>query len=270
MPFYCTWLDGWLGWSNPPSWSINLKSILFWLYQIYAWLFFIPLALILTLLAGWMVVLVSWLISSRFANRYVAQPWAKLLAWLTPMPVTVEGAENADPGRSYVVVANHVSQFDILALYGWLDLDLKWVIKKEIRNIPGVGIGCEKAGHIFVDRKNPEQARKAVNSATGGLHGGVGILFFAEGTRSLDGRLLRFKKGAFRIALSEQLPVLPVTLLGTGEVLPSNTMRLFPGRVKIIIHPPIAPLEDSAHNLLELMTQTRNTIASSLPEGFRG
>ena len=246
-----------------------MKHILFWLYQLYAWLFFFPLVLILTFTTGWLVVIIAWLVNPRFANRYVVRNWAKFLAHLTPMPVTVEGAENADPGRSYVVVANHISQFDILALYGWLDLDLKWVIKKELRNVPGIGIGCVKAGHIFVDRRNPVQARKAVSDATGGLHGGVGVLFFAEGTRSLDGRLLPFKKGAFRIALSQQLPVLPVTIIGTGAVWPSKSLRLFPGRVRLIIHPAITAEGESADNLRSLMNRTRDIIASALPDEFQ-
>lgn len=235
----------------------------------YAWLFFIPVAAVITFIAGWVVVILSWVISPRFANRHIARRWARLLAFLTPMPVTVEGAEHADPSRSYVVVANHISQFDIFALYGWLDLDLKWVIKMELRKMPGIGIGCEKAGHIFVNRRDPEQARKAVNAATKGLQGGVGVLFFAEGTRSLDGRLLPFKKGAFRIAMAEQLPILPVTLLGTGEVLPSKTLRIFPGRARVVIHPPIEPGGQSPELLRDLMNRTRDTIASALPEEFR-
>ena len=247
-----------------------MKKTLFWLYQLYAWLIFIPLALALTLLAGWAVVLFAWMINPRFAGRHIARRWARLLARLTPMPVTVEGSENADPSHSYVVVANHVSQFDILALYGWLDLNLKWVIKKELRKMPGVGIGCEKAGHIFVDRQNPASARASVNKALGKLKDGVGILFFAEGTRSLDGRLLPFKKGAFRIALGEQLPILPITLLGTEKVLPSKTLRLFPGRVRVVIHPPIQPGPDNATNMVALMNRTRDTIASALPAHLRG
>ena len=186
------------------------------------------------------------------------------------MPVSVEGAGHADPSRSCVVVANHVSQVDILALYGWLDLDLKWVMKKELRKLPGVGIGCEKAGHIFIDRKNPAEAKQTVNAALERLHEGIGILFFAEGTRSLDGRLGPFKKGAFRIAASQQLPILPVTLVGTGEVLPAKTLRLFPGRVRVVIHPPIEPVPDNPDAINDLMNRTRDTIASALPEAYRG
>ena len=243
-----------------------MKKFLFWPYQLYAWLIFLPLAVLITLAAGWVVVLVSWLISPRFASRYFASSWARVLAFLLPMRVTVEGAGYADPDQSCVVVANHVSQVDILALYGWLDLDLKWVIKKELRKLPGVGIGCEKAGHIFIDRNNPAEAKQTVNAALGRLREGIGILFFAEGTRSLDGRLRPFKKGAFRIAASQQLPILPVTLIGTGEVLPAKTLRLFPGRVRVVIHPPIAPVPDNPDAINDLMSRTRDTIASALPE----
>lgn len=242
-----------------------MKKALFWPYQLYAWLVFIPIAVVATLLAGWAVVLISWLVSPRFASRYLAMNWARLVAWLIPMPVTVEGAEHVPAQRSCVVVANHLSQVDILALYGWLNLDLKWVIKKEIRKLPGVGIGCEKAGHIFVDRQNPTAARQAVNEALGRLREGIGILFFAEGTRSRDGRLLPFKKGAFRIAAAQQLPVLPVSLVGTGEVLPARTLRLFPGRVRVVIHPMIEPGADDPDAIKDLMNRTRNTIASALP-----
>jgi len=245
-------------------WLEKVKTLLFYLYQVYAWLIYWPLAMILTFIAGWSVVISAWLVNPRFANRYVARNWGRIMAFLLPMRVTMAGEENADPSRSYVVVANHVSQVDILALYGWLKLDMKWVIKMELRKMPGVGIGCEKAGHIFVDRRNPAAAKKSVNEAIDGLGNGVGILFFAEGTRSMDGKLLPFKKGAFRIAMSEQLPVLPVTLVGTGQVLPSKTLRLFPGPVQIVIHPAIEPAEESPDNLRTLMNETRDTIASAL------
>ena len=188
-----------------------MKRIIFWLYQVYIWLVFYPVGVLLTLTAGWLTVLVSMVWSPRAASRYIASTWGRIMCYLTPVWVTVEGAENAEPGKTYVVVINHQSQYDIFVVYGWLRLDLKWVLKAELRKLPGVGIGCEKAGHIYVDRGNPEQARKAVKEALDRVGDGVGVLFFAEGTRSRDGRLLPFKKGAFRVATSQNLPVLPVT-----------------------------------------------------------
>jgi len=246
-----------------------MKRIAFWIYQIYAWLFFIPVGLLLTFLTGWLTVLVSMIWSPKIASRYIAANWGRLILWLTPVWVEIEGAENADPDRTYVVVSNHQSQYDIFVVYGWLKLDLKWVLKAELRKVPGVGIGCEKAGHIFVERGNPEQTRKAVGDAISNVGGGVGVLFFAEGTRSLDGKLKRFKKGAFRIATSQNLPVLPVSIIGTRDIQKPKSMIIFPGKVKMVIHPAIESPGEGPEAILELMTQTRDTIASALPEELR-
>ncbi len=247
-----------------------MKRFAFWLYQVYVFLIFTPLGLLFTLAAGWITVLVAMIWSPRVASRTIAANWARLLCWMTPVGVTVEGAENADPLKTYVVVCNHQSQYDIFLVYGWLKLDLKWVLKVELRKVPGVGIGCEKAGHIFVDRKNPDQARKAVSDALDSVGDGVGVLFFAEGTRSQDGKLRAFKKGAFRVAVSQNLPILPVTLIGTRDIQRPKSLMIFPGKVRMVIHPAIEVSGgEKAGDMLGLMTRTRSAIASALPEEFR-
>jgi len=247
-----------------------MKRIAFWLYQVYVWLVFYPIGLLLTLLAGWTTVLVSMIANPRIASRYVAANWGKLMCWLTPVWVTVDGAENANADKSYVVVSNHLSQYDIFLVYGWLKLDLKWVLKAELRKFPGLGIGCEKAGHIYVDRSNPDQARKAVTDALKSVGDGVGVLFFAEGTRSPDGRLRPFKKGAFRVAASQKLPILPVTLIGTREIQKPKSLMIFPGKIRMVIHPAIeVDGSEDAESIRDLMTRTRDAIASALPEAQR-
>ena len=247
-----------------------MKRIAIWLYRVYSWLVFIPLGLLLTLLTGWLTMLVSMIWSPKIANRYIAANWGRLLCWLTPVLVTVEGTENVDPARTYVVVCNHQSQYDIFLVYGWLKLDLKWVLKAELRKVPGVGIGCEKAGHIFVERGNPEQTRMAISNALERVGDGVGILFFAEGTRSQDGQLKPFKKGAFRVAASQGLPILPITLIGTRAIQKPKSMMIRPGKVRMVIHPAIEVAGgDEAGDVRELMTQTRVAIASALPEELR-
>ena len=247
-----------------------MRRIAFWLYQLYAFLVFYPVGLLLTLTAGWVTVLVSTIWSPEFASRYIAASWGRMLCWLTPVWVTVEGAENANPGRTYVVVCNHQGMYDIFLVYGWLRLDLKWVMKAELRKVPAVGIGCEKAGHVFVDRSNPEQARKAVTDALDRVGNGVGLLFFAEGTRSQDGKLLPFKKGAFRIAKSQNLPILPVTIVGTRDIQKPKSIFIFPGKIRLVIHPAIeVDGGDSAGDIPDLISQTRDAIASALPEELR-
>ena len=247
-----------------------MKRIAFWLYQVYAWLVFIPLGLLLTLLTGWLTMLVAVIWSPKAASRYIAANWGRLLCWLTPVWVTVEGAENVDPSRTYVVVCNHQSEYDIFLVYGWLKLDLKWVLKAELRKVPGVGIGCEKAGHIFVERGNPEQTRAAISTALDRVGDGVGILFFAEGTRSQDGKLRPFKKGAFRVATTQKLPILPITVVGTRDIQKPKSMMIFPGKVRMVIHPAIeVDGGEEAGYMRELMRKTRAAIASALPEELR-
>jgi len=243
-----------------------MKVAAFWLYQVYAWLIFLPLVILLTFLFSTLTIIFASLVNPEWASRVFAATWGKVLATLTPVRVTVEGAEHAHQGQSYVVVINHQSQYDILVVYGWLKLDLKWVIKKELRKMPGIGLGCEKAGHIFVDRRDPKQARRAIGEALSRLNHGVGILFFPEGTRSLDGRLLPFKKGAFRLAKDQGLPILPVTLVGTRDILPARSLTPFPGSVRMVIHPAIHPEEKEVEQLLE---ETRDAIASALPPDLR-
>lgn len=246
-----------------------MRKFLFWPYQLYVWLVFVPLTVLLTLLFSGLTVLFATLVNPRFASRWFAVSWARLVAWLTPIRVTVTGGEHADRDHTYVVVCNHQSQYDILVVYGWLDLDLKWVMKQELRKVPGIGIGCEKAGHIFVDRKSPRAAQAAVSAALGRLGDGVGILFFAEGTRSDDGRLLPFKKGAFRLAIEQQLPVLPVTLAGTRDVLPARSLKLFPGHCEMHVHPPIDTTGMDLDDMGALTDRTRRAIASRLPAELR-
>ena len=246
-----------------------MKRILFWPYQIYAWLIFLPVAAVLTLVFSTLTVIFAWLVSPHFASRVFAVTWARIVSFLTPMRVIVEGAGHAQRNRSYVVASNHQSMFDILVIYGWLKLDLKWVMKAELRKMPAIGIGCEKAGHIFVERRNPKQAAQAITDALARLGEGIGILFFPEGTRSPDGRLLPFKKGAFRTAIDQQLPLLPVTVIGTRDILPARTLHLFPGKARMVIHAPIETAGMGVDELDALMQRTRDTITSAMPPELR-
>ena len=244
-----------------------MRTFLFWPYQVYAWLVLFPLAALISLVCSTGAIVSAYLVNPHFASRVFGTTWARLIAWVTPVKVEVEGLENAQPDRSYVVISNHQSMYDIFVIYGWLTLDLKWVMKKELRKVPGIGMGCEKVGHIFIDRRNHAQASKAINDALERLGDGIGILFFPEGTRSRDGRLLPFKKGAFHVAIEQQIPLLAVTVSGTREIMPSRSMRLFPGKAKLIVHPAIETTGLTHDDLSALLKEARATIASGLPNG---
>lgn len=236
-------------------------------YPLWQWLVFMPLAVVVTVVSALLAVPTS-LVSPRAANLQVASRWARILAGLSLAKVEIEGLEQVEPGRSYVVVANHQSQFDIPLIYGYCGLDLRWVMKAELRKVPFVAAGCRAIGHIFIDRSNPEQAREAIARALSRLQPGTGILFFAEGTRSRSGRLLPFKKGAFRVAIDQQMDILPMTVIGTRDVLPADSLRLRPGTVRLKIHPPLATRGLGLADQDRVRDQVTRIIASALPQAI--
>ncbi len=239
-------------------------SIWLRLYPLWMWLVYVPTAVLATLLGALIAIPLAILVSPRLANLHVAVNWGRILTRMVPVKVELEGLEQIDPNRSYVVVANHQSQIDIPVVYGYSGLDLRWVAKAEVGRIPFLAAGCRAIGHIFIDRSNPEQARQAINRAVERLEPGTGLMFFPEGTRSRSGELQSFKKGAFRVAVDQQLPVLPVSVTGTREVLPADTLRLRPGRVKVRFHDPVATEGMGVEQVGELRRRVHGIIESGL------
>lgn len=242
------------------------RTVLWWLYQPYKWLVFAPAMMLLTAgFAAVAVVLVTFA-SPRRVAQLTGVPWARALAALIPMRVEVEGREHVDPAQSYVLVSNHQSQSDVLVLYGWLGIDFKWVMKQELRKVPGIGVACARLGHIFIDRSNHAAAVATLEAARDTIVDGTSVIFFPEGTRSRNGELLPFKKGAFRMALDLGLPILPLTVTGARDVLPAGTTDLMPGSARLTIHPPI-PVEGlTGDHCARLVDEVRSVIASGLPQ----
>lgn len=232
------------------------------LLTVYKWLVLIPFVGISTVLIGSLCLLLCMAVPPATAGRWCGRTWARLNAFTAFMRVSVEGAQYIDAGCSYVVVANHQSQLDILVVYGWLDMNFRWVMKKELRRVPVLGICCEKLGHIYIDRSDRSAAISAINRAQKNMSGGTSIFFFPEGTRSRDGNLLPFKKGAFRLASELRMPILPVSIVGTHSMLPPGTLRLRPGRARLVIHPPIQTEDSGPEQVPELIRQVREKIAS--------
>ena len=238
-----------------------MKKLLRILYWPYKWLLFGPFLVCTTFLSGGLTVLTASLAGPRSASVF-GVIWARLNSLATPMLVKTRGKENIRKAQSYVIVSNHQSQYDIFVLYGWLGIDFKWVMKKELRKVPALGIACEKIGHIFIDRSNTEATLDSLNEAKSKIVDGTSVIFFPEGTRSKDGNLRKFKKGAFKMALDLQIPILPVTISGTRAILPTRSFDLFPGRACMTIHPPVDISDYNNGNIKTLMAETRDIIAS--------
>lgn len=234
------------------------------LFAVYTWVVLFPVVVLSTTLVGSFCLLLCLMTNPATAGRWCGRAWAKTNAFAALMRTTVAGANAIEKGRSYVVAANHQSQLDILAVYGWLDMDFRWVMKKELRKVPVLGIACEKLGHVFVDRADRSAAIAAINRAKEKISEGASIFFFPEGTRSRDGKLLPFKKGAFRMAVDLKIPILPVSIVGTHEILPAGALTLRPGRARLVIHSPIETAGCGPGEIPELIRQTRAAIMSAL------
>ncbi len=165
--------------------------------------------------------------------------WCKLFFYWLFLPVTLTGSEHIDKHRSYVYVANHESIFDVFLIYGWLPSVFKWLIKSEARKIPFVGTACKAAGHIFVERGNARKSFASINAIKEQLHDGVCTVIFPEGTRSVDGTIGRFRRGAFQIAIDLNLPVVPLSIEGCYEVLPKGETFVHRHPVHLHIGEPI-------------------------------
>jgi 1-acyl-sn-glycerol-3-phosphate acyltransferase len=240
------------------------NKILYLLYQPYKWLFLLPFVAINTLFFGLVAVLVSTLINQRIGSYFGGVIWSRINAFLTPMIVKVTGKENIDKERSYVVISNHQSLYDIFVIYGWLGIDIKWIMKKELAKIPGIGFGSKKVGHIFIDRSNSRVALESLNEAKRKLVHGTSVVIFPEGTRSETGQIGSFKKGAFKLALGLGLPILPITIMGTKDILPTDTIAVKPGKACMIIHEPIEIHHYNEETIKDLMAMARDIIASPL------
>ena len=154
--------------------------------------------------------------------------------------------------------------FDIFLIYGFLGRNFKWMMKKSLRKIPFVGKACESAGHIFVDRTSPKGMLSTIRQAERSLTNGVSLVVFPEGSRTQDGSLGSFKRGAFQLADDLQLPVVPVTINGSFDVLPRSAKWVRRHRLELTIHQPIPPQGKGPENVKALMTGTYEAVAGGL------
>lgn len=215
-----------------------MKSVLYFLYGLYQYIIVWPIMVVLTLFTAVFTMIFVPFRNAEFVHR-VQQFWSRSFYRLMFLPVTVEGLEHIHPGQSYVFVSNHQSMFDVWLIYGWLPVIFKWLMKAELRKVPFVGIACKAAGHIFVDRKNPKAAMESMENIKKQLKDGVCTVIFPEGTRTKDGQVGRFKRGAFQIALDLKLPIIPISLSGCYDVLPKGKPFVYRRPVRMYVGEPI-------------------------------
>jgi 1-acyl-sn-glycerol-3-phosphate acyltransferase len=229
---------------------------------------FMPLLYIIlivdTFLLGGATILVSFFDPDGNRVHYLGKLWSRMNLFLSGVRVRVVGLERLRKGQPYIVMSNHQSLYDVWAIIGYIPLQLRWVMKKELRKVPIFGYACARMGHIYVDRGDSEKARRSLDAAGKKIRSGSSVIFFPEGTRSLDGKLLPFKKGGFVVALAAGVPILAMTINGSRAVLPKGSARAMPGVIDITIHEPIVVDGYVYETKEQLMDKVRQVIEGGL------
>lgn len=238
------------------------------LYRLYQVLIAAPILLVATVLMTLATTIGCTFFNASWWSYYPGKWWSIVMVRVLLLPVHIKGMENMNPQQSYIIIPNHQGAFDIFLLYGFLGRHFKWMLKEELRKMPLIGQACESAGFIFVDQKGgPKKMAEVFERARGVLQGGVSLVVFPEGARTWDGQMRKFKRGAFQLADEVKLPLLPVTINGSFNVLPRakgyiNFVNWHP--LSLTIHPAITMEGEGSEAEHEMMQRAYDIIESGL------
>lgn len=213
------------------------------------------------------VILVSFLSTRNDTIHKIGRIWARCILAASNIKVTVKGLSNLRPGTSYIYMSNHTSNFDIPVLQAYLPVQFRWLAKVELFQIPIFGHAMKRAGYISIDRSNRESAIESLRQVAKTIKNGVSVIIFPEGTRSRNNLIQPFKKGGFVLAVDSGVPIIPVIIHGTWDIMPKNRMFVKPGNVVVEIKKPIESSHYSRETKDELMNTVRNVILKSFNEG---
>ncbi len=188
-----------------------------------------------TILIGSAVICVSFFSRTGNIPHLLARFWANSILWVSRVRVTVIGAEKLDVAQSYIYMPNHQSNADIPLLLGRLPVQFRWLAKAELFKIPLFGRAMRGVGYISIDRSNRKSAFESLTRAAHTIRNGTSVLIFPEGTRSRDGNLLPFKKGGFLLAVDSGVPIVPIIIRGTRDIVPKGHFLIHPAPVTMEI-----------------------------------
>lgn len=229
----------------------------------YWWSLFVAGALLL--IFGPPALLIAWL-----ARRHeLVYPWAFFGAknWLrlSGMKVKVRGRELLDPNQPYVFISNHRSYLDTATLFAYVGRRIGVIAKQELLKVPILGYGMGYVNVMAIDRSDRERALETMKAATERLQSGISFGVFAEGTRARPGEFLRFKKGAFYMAVQAGVPIAPVAIKHTDELMGKGTSEAKPGTIEMILMRPIPTKGLSSDaDVQRLLDEVQQTIGLEL------
>ena len=242
------------------------------LYLIYQTVIAFPVMVLMTIFTAVEIGIGTTIGNGHFWGYYPGIWWGKIILKAFLIPVKVEGREHLEKNQSYVFVANHQGIFDIFLVYGYIGRNFKWMMKHQLAKIPFLGYACRKSHQIFVDKRGPKAIKATYDKARETLQGGTSLTVFPEGSRTFTGHMGEFRKGAFALADELQLPVVPITINGSFNVMP----RMRDGHfvtwhpLSLTIHQPIYPVGKGDENIMATMSQAYDSVMSALVPEYQG
>ncbi len=220
------------------------------------------LIIFLSIILGFLAIGAGFLDRSGNLSHQISRLWCRLLCKLNGVNVEINGLENILSNRPQIFVSNHQGYFDIFALSGYLPVQIRWIAKSSLFRIPFVGWAMMAAGYIPVERDNRKKAYEAFNKTLEKIKEGCSIIIFPEGTRSEDGKIGPFKKGSNLIASRSKSPMVPITIIGSGDIIKKGSATITPGPIRVIISPPVEPVSDKKENAA-ILESIRKTIVDT-------
>ncbi|HET9177783.1 MAG TPA: lysophospholipid acyltransferase family protein [Terriglobia bacterium] len=198
-----------------------------------------------------------------------ARAWSWLILKTSRIRLSIEGIANFDPNQTVIFCSNHPSAMDIPILFVSLPVQFRFLAKRGLFSVPFLGWHLRRSGHIPVDRGRPREALKGFDQAAQRIKEGRPVVVFPEGSRSRTCEMLPFKSGTFYLAILSGVPIVPITVNGSREVLAPDSLHIRPGRVRVVIHKAISTAGLSVHDVSELSNHVRDVIVSGLDQKQR-
>ncbi len=196
--------------------------------------------------------------------HHYARWWARIQLLVSGVRVTVRGFEHLDKESPYIYMSNHQGSYDIFALLSCLPVQFRWIAKKELFAIPIFGWAMRAANYISIDRSGKRKALESIEWAAHKIRGGVSVVIFPEGTRSRNGSIQPFKRGGFTLAIKSGVPIIPITIDGSWDVMPRESMRVRPGEIRVSIDRAIQTTSFSMRERNVLMEKVREALERNL------
>jgi 1-acyl-sn-glycerol-3-phosphate acyltransferase len=210
---------------------------------------------------GSLAILLSWIPPQGKAMLWLSRRWSRWLLRSSGVRLEARYEATLERDRSYVFIANHQSYYDIPALLPTIPAEVRFAAKRSLFHIPFFGWALWAGGFIPIDRENRSRAQKAFATAAARLKRGVSVLFFPEGSRSFDGRLATFERGAFLLALRLGLPIVPVGVSGARLVQPRGRLAVSPGTISVTYGAPIEVAPYGVRRKAELIDEVQRRVA---------